>query len=165
MSRKLVDNKWVVRCGRTTPSPYIKDNLWILIPKGCDKKTILDIGCGNGRNMNYLKKYASKYVGLDIFPSCQNAQQFEIGNDRLPDIYMGWDLILVNYVFMFLNAVERKMLIEDIKKTSSSICKIVVELYPAKDSHIKNDKEMVKMQERIFKQLNWSTIKYTKGRL
>jgi hypothetical protein len=40
----------------------------------------------------------------------------------------------------------------------------VVELYPAKDSHIKNDKEMVKMQERIFKQLNWSTIKYTKGR-
>jgi hypothetical protein len=77
---------------------------------------------------------------------------------------MGWDLILVNYVFMFLNAIERKILIEDIKKTSSLICRIVVELYPAKDSYIKNDKEMVKMQKEIFNQLGWRKIKYTKGR-
>jgi hypothetical protein len=40
----------------------------------------------------------------------------------------------------------------------------MLELYPAKDSYAKTEKEMLKMQKDIFDKLGWRKIKYSKGR-
>ena len=164
MRKKLANNKLSVRININTPTPYLKNNLKLLIPKNCDKKNILDIGCGNGRNMKYLEKYASKILGLDMNPTCPNSEFFNIGKDNLPSTYMGWDLILVNYVFMFLSPKERNQLISEIKRISSLDCKIVVELYPAKDSYIKENKDMLEMLDELIKGLGWAILKSGKGK-
>ena len=164
MSRKYLNDRWCVRCGKTIPSPYIKNNMAIIVPEGGDKPSILDIGCGNGRNMNFLKEYARECKGVDMAPSCPNSASTILGHDRLPVTRRGWDVILANYVFMFLNTKERKQLIREIKRVSSANAKIVVELYPAKDSEITSDEEMVKMQEELFEQIGWVKVKYSKAR-
>ena len=164
MRKKMANNKVSVRIETPRPSPFIRNNLRLLIPKNCDKKSVLDIGCGNGRNMNYLGKYASVCVGVDINPTYPNSVYSDVGKDYLPIPYMGWDLILVNYVFMFLDAKERRHLITEIQRVSSDICKIVVELYPAQNSKIKNDEEMIKLQNYLMKKLGWEILKSNKGR-
>ena len=170
MRKKLANNKLSVRINIDTPTPYIKNNLKLLVPSDCHKEMfpvylkILDIGCGNGRNMKYLNKYASVCIGLDMNPTCPNSELFNIGKDQLPTTNIGWDLILVNYVFMFLSPKERKQLINQIKKVAGTDCKIVVELYPAKDSYISNDEEMIKMQNDLIRQLKWNILKGGKGK-
>ena len=164
MSRKYLNDRWCVRCGRTTPCPYVKNNVKILFPKGADKPSVLDVGCGNGRNMNFCKDFASECRGVDMAPSYPNSSAITLGHDPLPKTKKGWDLILADYVFMFLNTKERKQLVSEIKKVSSANAMIVVELYPAKDSETKTEEEMLKMQEELFEQIGWNKVKYSKGR-
>jgi len=164
MSRKYLNDRWCVRCGKTSPCPYIKKNVDLLIPKGSEKPSILDIGCGNGRNMNFLKEFARECKGVDMSPSCPNSVSTILGHDLLPATRRGWNLILANYVFMFLNAKERKQLVSEIKRVASPNAIIVVELYAAKDSEATTEEEISKMQEQLFKQIGWTKIKYSKAR-
>ena len=66
MRKKLANNKLSVRININTPTPYLKNNLKLLIPKNCDKKNILDIGCGNGRNRKHKTFKRSVTPGLII---------------------------------------------------------------------------------------------------
>lgn len=166
MSRKYMNERWCVRCGRCSPSPYLKKNLPILLNESnCDKnKTaiIVDIGCGNGRNSEHVKKNGHIAIPLDM--ANDYGEKIILGKQKFPIIGKHADIILCNYSLMFLDHKERKQVIAEIKRISGKGCTIMVELYPAKDSYAKTEDEMIKMQKEIFDSLGWEKIRYSKGK-
>jgi SAM-dependent methyltransferase len=103
MSRKYLNDKWCIRCGRKTPSPYLKNNVKLLPKEG----KVLDIGCGNGRNSIFMKEKGYVVTSVDMVEDFGNKNI--IGEDPLPsDKY---DIILDNYILMFLDKKERKQVI------------------------------------------------------
>jgi len=172
MTRQHMNDKWCVRCNRKDPTPYLKKNVHLFVEDRCNETCrfgdwqglhVLDIGCGNGRNMDAMKRIGFRHiVGFDMAGDVGHA--FTLGQKPLPIFENTVDIVLANYVFMFLSSDERKQLISDIQKAACPDCTIMVELYPAKDSEAPTESTMVKLQKEVFDQLGWSKIRYSKGR-
>jgi len=164
MSRKYLNDRWCVRCGKTCPNPYLIKNLKQSGIESCDKckSIVLDIGCGNGRNSKYMQS-----LGFENIISLDMAGDFGIkcilGVDKMPIADDSINIILCNYLLMFLSDRERINVIKEIKRISSSGCIILVELYPAKDSYAKTKEEMMEMLDDIFHSLGWDKIKYARA--
>ena len=165
MSRKYLNDKYCVRCGRKTVCPYLRNNYDLLI----DLKTtgrfhfnVLDIGCGNGRNSEYMTERGHTVTSLDMVNDY--GKKCVLGQNKMPVENNSIDIILCNYLMMFLNYKEREQVIGEIKRVASPICKIMLELYPAKDSYALTSEDMVKMQKEIFDNLGWKKLRYSKGR-
>jgi trans-aconitate methyltransferase len=165
MSRKYVNDKWCVRCGKCDPTPYLKKH-WDkhivpnLRPASPNGTKAIDIGCGNGRNTEWLRSMGFDTVPFDMVKDY--GFQFSLGNDKFPLFKKSVDLILANYIFMFLDKRERKQVYEELRRVAAYGAIIVVELYPAKDSHAVNDEELEELQEEIMKELNAEKIHYIK---
>ena len=159
MSRKYLNDKYCVRCGRKTPTPYLKQNYKCFGKKG--KGLVVDLGCGNGRNSEFMKKRGHEVLSLDMVGDY--GVEAEIGKQPLP-VTRKANIILCNYLMMFLGKKERRQLIQDIKRISASDCTIMVELYPAKDSFAKTKDDMLVLQKEIFDALGWEKIRYSQGR-
>jgi SAM-dependent methyltransferase len=100
---------------------------------------VLDIGCGNGRNSEWLRAQGHSVLSLDMCPGNNSpTKKVVLGHTKLP-VKDNWaQVILMNYVLMFLNDVEREQLYMEIARVSARAypgCLAVVEMYPAKDSH------------------------------
>jgi len=163
MSRKYLNDKYCVRCGRKEACPYLRDNYDTLVEgKKRTKLSVLDIGCGNGRNSEFMKNKGHKVVSLDMVNDY--GVKTILGEDTLPVENNSVDIILCNYLMMFLSPKERNQLIKEIKRVAGRDCIIMLELYPAKDCYAKTDEEMVKMQGQIFKKIGWEKIRYRKGK-
>ena len=163
MSRKYLNDKYCVRCGRKEACPYLRDNYKLLVEGREDTALhVMDIGCGNGRNSEFMKKNHHNVMSLDMVNDY--GIKTILGKDVLPVEKACVDIILCNYLMMFLNHRERSQLIKEIKRVAAPDCVIMLELYPAKDSFAKTEEDMVKMQEQIFKKLGWEKIRYRKGK-
>lgn len=172
MSRKYMNERWCVRCGRTTPNPFVVQNLKYLfgdrslladVHEDWRDYAVLDIGCGNGRNINAFKKLGCKnVVGFDM--AGDGGHPFTLGKRPMPIFNGSTDIILANYVFMFLNKEERAQVIRDIKRIAKLDCRIVVELYPAKDSFAKTDEEARAMLVDLFNQLGWQKLVFNNAK-
>lgn len=165
MSRKYLNDKYCVRCGRKCVTPYLARNYDLLLSdnKGLISNKalrVVDLGCGNGRNSDFMRKQGHKVWSFDMVPDYKFGIETELGKKSL-QMEDKADIILCNYVLMFLNDKERKNVIRDIKRIAAPNCKIIVQLYPAKDSYAKNKEEMIKMQKDIFEQIGWEKIKYS----
>jgi SAM-dependent methyltransferase len=158
MSRKYLNDKYCVRCGRKTPTPYLKQNYKHF---GKGKGFVVDLGCGNGRNSRFMKKRGHRVVSLDMVDDY--GKEATLGKQPLP-VTRRADIILCNYLMMFLSKKERRQLIKDIKRISAPDCTIMVELYPAKDSFAKTKEDMLVLQKEIFDALGWEKIRYSQGR-
>ena len=159
MSRKYVNDKWCVRCGKTTATPYLRKNIGLLQTGG---KIVVDVGCGNGRNTIFMREQGFNVVPLDM---CNDlGEDIILGKDKFPVEQDSVDIVLCNYVMMFLDSEERDQVITEIRRVSKWGCMIVLELYPAKDSFMVNDEEMVKMQKDIFDKLDCLKVRYSKGK-
>jgi predicted SAM-dependent methyltransferase len=123
---------------------------------------VVDIGCGNGRNSKFMLRQGCIVTPLDMVNDY--GVKTILGKEKLPVQTNNADIILCNYLMMFLNKKERRMVIKEIQRVSKKGCKIMLELYPAKDSETKNEKEMLELQEELFTMLGWKKIKYSKGR-
>jgi len=160
-----MNDRWCVRCGKTDGTPYLKkhwDKLFCnsQLDRGVN---VLDVGCGNGRNSEFMKSMGIKnIVSLDM--AGDYGSQCTFDGSPLPLFENTVDIVLANYSLMFLSPKERRRVISDIKKSAKKSCYIIVELYPAKDSYCKTDEEMLKMQKDIFDQLGWGKILYSKGK-
>jgi len=170
MSRKYLNDKYCVRCGRKTPCPYLKNNydkmmkdmifrLPLRPPLQCK---VLDVGCGNGRNSQFMKERGHDVTSLDMVNDY--GIKCMLGKDKMPVKDNSIEIILSNYSMMFLDDKERNNVIKDIKRVAKKNCIIMLELYPAKDCYAKTEKDMLKMQKDIFDKLGWKKIKYSKGR-
>lgn len=170
MSRKYLNEKWCVRCGRISPTPYLRDN-WELITKKDINKSVLDVGCGNGRNINFLKSLGFKNVlGVDMAAG-DDCKGIVLGKDSLPACESNsshtWDVILANYILMFLSPKERDSVINDIDSLASKNAFLMVELYAAKDSYAKNAHELLELKTELvdeLESLGWKKIKSAKER-
>ena len=167
MSRKYVNEKWCVRCGRKTPCPYLKKNIKLL-----DGKTVVDIGCGNGRNSVYMKNLGYDVVAIDMavedaIKSGIDAHGVVLGHDKLP-VNKGYaDIILANYILMFLDMGEIGCVLKEIQRISHKGTKLMVELYPAKDSYCKDAEQCKSFLDFIALQLSgkgWKCIRKSKDR-
>jgi SAM-dependent methyltransferase len=161
MSRKYMNDKWCVRCGRPGMTPYLDSKLQVikglLNEKSAAEVVVVDIGCGNGRNMNGLIKLGfdpAKVQGFDMCPDNPGVTALKLGHDKFPQADASVDLFLANYVFMFLDDAEVAQVMTEINRTAKKDAVIVIELYPAKDSRIHNDKEMADFKTLLVKGLD-----------
>ena len=148
MSRKYLNGRWCVRCGKNDPTPYLKKNIKLFPENG----RVLDIGCGNGRNSKYMKSLGYEVDSLDM------AGDFGIetilGKDPFP-VDGEYDVILANYVLMFLDEDERWVVQREILKHSKPGTILMIEMYPAKDAH---DYDLDEIFE-YFENQGWKKIR------
>jgi SAM-dependent methyltransferase len=155
-----------VRCGRRTATPYLRKNINVLNPMGIKDPTkvqVVDIGCGNGRNSDFMKENGYENV-LSLDMVNDYGYKIVLGEDKIPIPNKSADIILANYILMFLDDGERAQLIGEIQRIAKSGCSIMVELYPAKDSVIQTQEEMLTLQDEIFRALGWDKVRYSQGR-
>ena len=158
MSRKYVNDKWCVRCGKKTATPYLRKNLALL----GEGRTVVDVGCGNGRNTAFMRDWGFEVVPLDM---CNHfGEDMILGKDKFPVADDSVDIILCNYVMMFLSPEEREQVMSEMKRVAKTGCKIMLELYPAKDSFAVDKEQMITMQKDIFDKLDCSKIRYSQGK-
>ena len=179
MSRKYLNDKYCVRCNRTTPCPYLKSNYDKIMSEAveaysCGKYSsiecgypieqvsVLDVGCGNGRNSKFMKKKGHTVTSLDMVNDY--GTKCILGKGKMPVKSKSMDIILCNYLLMFLDDKERDNVIKEFQRVARKHCIIMLELYPAKDSYAKDENAMLKMQKDIFDKLGWNKIKYSQGR-
>ena len=147
MSRKYLNGRWCVRCGKSDPTPYLRKNIKLCSENGL----VLDIGCGNGRNSKHMQELGYEVDSLDM------AGDFGIpmvlGKDPFPD--KKYDIILANYILMFLNDKERKKVFNQILKCSKDETILMIEMYPAKDANDYDLDEIVS----YFEKLGWKKIR------
>jgi SAM-dependent methyltransferase len=152
MSRKYLNDRWCVRCGKKTATPYLRKNTKLLPKTG----KVLDIGCGNGRNTKYMKDLGYNVDSVDM------AGDFGIktvlGQDPLPN--KKYDVLLANYILMFLNDKERSKVMSEMNSRSKKGSIIVIEMYPAKDSHDYDFDSMV----NYFYNKGWTKLRKSKER-
>ena len=133
----------------------------------------MDIGCGNGRNTKFLRSKRFDYplcmisMGLDISTKeYADAVKCHLGHEPFPKHFWGscFQVFLANYVFMFLDQKERQQVIREIQKQSTEDTRIMVELYPSKNSYITSKAAVLKLQQEIFDALGWDKIHWAQGR-
>ena len=162
MSRKYMNDRWCVRCGRTDPTPYLKKYAHLLL--GNDINRILDLGCGNGRNTLHLRQLGAIVVAVDACPNVTDVQVCTLGHDCLP-CPMTWATgILANYVLMFLDKDELAQVCREMKSVAAPGCRLMVELYPAKDSHCPTEGHLKLLEDRIFAELGRNFVRRSKNR-
>ena len=106
MSRKYLNEKWCVRCGRNSPTPYLVKNMKLFPIEG----EVLDIGCGNGRNSKFMIENGYEVTSTDMVGDF--GIEMVLGQDDLPE--GKFDIILANYILMFLIEEERERVIQQI---------------------------------------------------
>lgn len=150
MTKKYLNGRWCVRCNRKDCTPYLRDNIKLFPKSGL----CLDIGCGNGRNSKFMKEKGYDVISLDMVSDY--GKEHILGKDLFPRA--SYDIILANYVLMFLNEKERHFVIKEIKKNSKVGTFLMVEMYPAKDS-FSYDINVI-----ITNFLNWKVVRKSKDR-
>ena len=165
MSRKLVGDRYSVRYSNPNPSPFLKTWLDKLEKRGLvgflDK--VLDLGCGGGRNINYMRAkgypaFAVDMVG-DVGIKCL------LGHEALPFSPATFRIILLNYVLMFLDKAERAQLIQQIGVVAGAGCKLFVEMYPAKEGYAKTEEACEQLLDEMQGLLGSSWQVYQKSKL
>jgi 2-polyprenyl-3-methyl-5-hydroxy-6-metoxy-1,4-benzoquinol methylase len=133
MSRKYLNNRWCSRCHKDCSTPYIRKHM--------DKihgKKVLDLGCGNGRNSDFFREMGCDVTSADMIDDYEHSTMLILGKDDLPA--GNYDIILANYVLMFLDDRERGKVMKQINDIAKKGSFLIVEIYDAKDSyHVDTD--------------------------
>ena len=158
-----VTNRPSIRCGTNKATPYLKKNWGLLWPDEYDhdyELKVLDLGCGNGRNSIFMKKEG--FTNVTSFDMVDDyGTKLILGVDPIPLPCESVDIILCNFVLMFLSHKERNYLIDEIKRVARWKATIMVELYAAKESYAPTEAKLLKMQNDIFWRIDWKKIKYS----
>ena len=124
---------------------------------------VMDIGCGNGRNVKYLRKQG--YTNTVAFDMVNDyGYKITLGQENFPLLDNSVSVILANYVFMFLNKTERTRVIRELKRVAKTKCTLMVELYPAKDSFTVNEEECEELKQELMDAFGWQKVLCSKGR-
>jgi len=175
MTLKYLNERYCARCHRDKATPYLRDNIKILKePTGRGQhgntlayhtKMVLDLGCGNMRNTNFMRKQGFDYVmPMDMAPG-EDGLDVILGKDAIPCVPGSADIILANYIFMFLNQNERKQLCREINLVAAPGCTLVMELYASKHSFAKTVEETEKMKKQLMRKFKgWELLRSPKER-
>ena len=161
MSRKYV-NERCVRCNKKDPTPYLRKKLDTVAPNIDDRTNMIvaDIGCGNGRNSEYMKEQGFEHVySYDM--AGDKGDQIVLGHDSFPLGMSSVDIVLVNYILMFLDVWETLFLLNEIDRIVKPGGYVMVELYGAKDSYYPTKEKLQSLQEDVESLLEirgWETV-------
>lgn len=145
-----------VRSGHVTPSPYLRKIRPFLdgIGSFCRKHKehaprAVDLGCGNGRNSRLMAEAGYEVMSFDRVPDHGHA--LELGKDDIPLFGGTVNVVLLQFVLMFLGEKE----IDKVIRQSFELCEspgaIVVELCPVKTGLFPEPKQLDAIQSRIIK--------------
>jgi SAM-dependent methyltransferase len=109
---------------------------WHGEPRRC-----LDVGCGNGRNSRYMESLGFEVVSLDWSP--EYGLKYDLRQGALPVFAGTVDVVLLNYVLMFMPGDERDALVAAVAKALSPMGVAVVEFFHAKQSFCPTKAESV----------------------
>lgn len=160
MSRKYLNDRWCVRCGKRDPTPYLRECFYRSRIRPRVGEVAVDIGCGNGRNSRYLRTMGYDVYACDMAPNAGGIPLM-LGHDRLPGRKGNVRVILANYVLMFLNKRERLQVYAEIDAVAKHGTKLVVELYAARDSHAKTPRSLRALQNEVmwwFVANSWTVV-------
>lgn len=154
MSRRKIDGKCSVRCGKSSPTPYLVKHYDQLVEGIVFGAPIVDMGCGNGRNSKYLIKKGFRCI-LPFDMVGDYGWPLALGKEKFPVKDGSVRIILSNYVLMFLNAEERAQVVDEIDRMAAPGCRLMVELYPAKDSKFPDAAELECVKRALVRHLIW----------
>lgn len=158
ISRKYLLDRWCIRCNRNKPTPYIDRSFKYF------KDTILDIGCGNGRNSRFLIDEGYNVISFDMVDDYPYAIKLILGHDIFPLENNSIKTVLANYVFMFLSKEELDFTISEIKRVMDKEGVLIAELYPAKDSYYPSEESILELQRYIINEFDWVILRNSKCR-
>ncbi len=152
MSRKYLNDRWCARCSRNDPTPYLRDNTKHLPKTG----TVLDVGCGNGRNSEFMKSLGYQVTSVDMVDDY--GIRTTLGKDPLPS--GPYNIVLANYILMFLDDQERSNVLQEINKQTQLDSILFIEMYAAKDAYTCDLNDSID----LLKSYGWTTIRKSKDR-
>jgi ubiquinone/menaquinone biosynthesis C-methylase UbiE len=164
MAIKNHEGKKVVRRGGDSPSPYLRKKTPLLTTGiDWDSKKVLDLGCGAGRNSKFLKSMGFRDVTsldyLDDYGQKWNA------SDDIPVADNSMDIIICNYIFMFLDDGELEKVFKEISRVAACGCVLIVEVMPIKTSLTPDDVKVAELKEKVLKSFeSWRIGHITKYR-
>ena len=147
------EGKTVVRTNCSNPTPFLRalePNLRTLMSILYRKPRALDIGCGFGRNSEYVRTMGYEVQSLDQHPDYHRGIKWDLSN-QIPVFSKSVELVLLQYVLMFLPGDDRDRLVRQALNVCGVPGMIVVEMYPAKDSFM--DKSDIAQFLKEFTQL------------
>lgn len=161
MSRQYLNDRWCVRCGRKDPTPYLKNNVKLFMEKEFwRKQVVVDIGCGNGRNSKYMMDLG--FAAVCPFDMKNDfGTKITLGKDQIPIENEHADIILANYVLMFLSKKELHQVLDEIKRIISPDGMFMFELYPAKDCEYPTKESIKELSDFILEYTGFKKIKHT----
>lgn len=153
-----------VRCGNKNATPYLRKHIDLFTECAGDDGHIVDIGCGNGRNTEYLKELGFKVLPLDAVND-YGIRWF--AGSIIPTEAGSADCVLCNYLLMFLDHHARNDVYDEITRISHKETRLLIELEMVKQSwtpdvdtlHALNDEVSHAMIQR-----GWRSIHGTKNR-
>lgn len=167
--RKYMNERWCVRCHKQDATPFLREvfdkvNKWNA--EVC-AKTCVDIGCGNGRNTEWMRSRGYEVIPLDHAAGCEGYRDVVLGESPMPVFSKTVGVILANYVLMFLKPKQQMQVLKEIDRIAAPGAWLVIEYYPAKDSWAPTQEDAVKMQDRHLDWLEkkgWQVAKDLKNR-
>ena len=152
----------VVRHSSSQPTPFLvaQQHRLLCIAVNCMLKKdrrprAVDLGCGNGRNSEYLKSLSFDVLSFDRKPDY--GCQFELGEKDLPVPNGTVNVVLLQYVMMFLPCGSGmspfSRVIQQTVKMMTSPSMAVVELADVKNSlfHGKHLSDLLDVVEKMFR--------------
>jgi SAM-dependent methyltransferase len=120
-----------VRCaGATKPTPFLSKNIAALIGGRDHLLEAVDLGCGNGRNSDFLKSHGMMVYSFDTKPDYGLA--VHLGHEDIPVHAKSMDVVLANYIFMFLTKPQINHLLNEINRVAKDGCRVLVEMEDVK---------------------------------
>ena len=157
---KLIDGRISSRCNGQKPTPYLRK----IMPLICCKyrplnSYAIDLGCGNLRNSIYVhNQFKFEVTPYDMAGDYGN--KLVLGRDRINEATNSVNLILCNYLLMFLTDDERVQTANEITRVAKRGCFLIVELYEAKTG-LPYDEEKIL---GLFNDRGWECLHKEKNR-
>jgi SAM-dependent methyltransferase len=171
--REYMNKRWCVRCNKPDATPFLKkvyeSHLCELLCVGAELylPTCVDLGCGNGRNTEFMRKHGFRVIPIDHASGTAGYRDVVLGESDLPVFDQSVGVVLANYVLMFLTPVQGVNVLREINRITAVGGYLVLEYYPAKDSWCPDVDSALRMQSTDITWFNvrgWETIKNLKHR-
>jgi trimethylamine:corrinoid methyltransferase-like protein len=160
----MKDRKVVRMGGAKQATPYLRKYISTLLNRRASSLLgAVDLGCGNGRNTRYLMSHG--IVDVRSFDMEDDfGEKLLLGHDKIPVEDETVDIILANYIFMFLTDGECLQLMEEMSRVARKGCRVMVELEIVKQSLTSTKESAVglkTMLQSTMERLGFSVIHST----